>query len=127
MRNLIRKSAMLILLLFVPNSMLSFSKKQKLASEILKSVSSTESVDENNIIEEPATLYGHPHKSAFLGRPTRFIAKLLHWDKTPQFMGPLVSRLIKLNKELLENTNIVQSIVMQGLGLEPEVYKGEDY
>jgi len=80
------------------------------------------------VVEEdyiPADPYGSV-ESDFHGPPGPLISKILHWDERPEHLGPLLSRLVQLTKGLVEDTDIVQSIVMRDLGMGEDVYTGKE-
>ena len=82
----------------------------------------SEVVEEEYIPEDP---YGSA-ESDFKGHPRPFLSKILQWDDRPEHLGPLLSRMVQLSKELVEDTDVVQSIVMRDLGMGEEVYTGKE-
>ena len=70
--------------------------------------------------------YDHSDNFQYLGRPKGFLAKFLHWDENYESMGPTLTRMVGLAKDLLEHTDVIQSIVSQELGAERKTYDREN-
>ena len=62
----------------------------------------------------------------YLGRPKGFLAQFLHWDENYEAMGPTLTRMVGLAKDLLEHTDVIQSIVSQELGAKRKTYDREN-
>ena len=71
---------------------------------------------------KPFSPYDANNKYDYLGRPSHFMAKLLKWDMKYEELGPTVSRLLGLARDLLEHSDVIQSIVAKQLGAEGKVY-----
>lgn len=56
--------------------------------------------------------------TGYLGRPDPVISKLLRWDDRPEYLGPLLSRLVQLTKDILEETDVAQSLLLATVGME---------
>ena len=76
------------------------------------------------------TAQGSPYERAdnfqYLGRPKGFLAQFLHWDENYEAMGPTLTRMVGLAKDLLEHTDVIQSIVSQELGAKRKTYDREN-
>ena len=70
--------------------------------------------------------YERADSSPYLGRPKGFLAQFLHWDENYEAMGPTLTRLVGLAKDLLEHTDVIQSIVTQQLGAGSKTYEREN-
>ena len=46
------------------------------------------------------------------------ISKLLRWDHRPKHLGPLLSRLVQLTKDIVEETDVVHSVLLSTVGME---------
>ena len=66
--------------------------------------------------------YEERDKFEYLGRPKGFLASFLHWDEKYESMGPTLTRMVGLAKDLLEHTDIIQSLVAKSLVSRRKVY-----
>ena len=57
-------------------------------------------------------------KYEYLDRPGPMISKLLRWDHRLEHLGPLLSRLVQLTKDIVEETDVVQSVLLSTVGME---------
>ena len=79
-----------------------------------------------NIRTTQGTPYERSDNFQYLGRPRGFLAQFLHWDENYEAMGPTLTRLVGLAKDLLEHTDVIQSIVSQKLGAGSQTYQKEN-
>ena len=79
-----------------------------------------------NILTAQGTPYERADTFQYLGRPKGFLAQFLHWDENYEAMGPTLTRMVGLAKDLLEHTDVIQSIVSQELGAERKTYDREN-
>ena len=79
-----------------------------------------------NILAAERAPYDRSDKFQYLGRPKGFLAQFLHWDENYESMGPTLTRMVGLAKDLLEHTDVIQSIVSQELGAERKTYDREN-
>ena len=66
--------------------------------------------------------YEERDKFEYLGRPKGFLANFLHWDEKYESMGPTLTRVVGLAKDLLEHTDIIQSLLTKSLVSKRKVY-----
>ena len=79
----------------------------------------------NNILAAQGAPYERSDNFQYLGRPKGFLAQFLHWDENYEAMGPTLTRMVGLAKDLLEHTDVIQSIVSKELGAKRKTYGGE--
>ena len=58
------------------------------------------------------------HYIGYRDRPGPMISKLLRWDHRPKHLGPLLSRLVQLTKDIVEETDVVHSVLLSTVGME---------
>ena len=80
----------------------------------------------NNIQAKQGAPYERSDNFQYLGRPKGFLAQFLHWDENYEAMGPTLTRMVGLAKDLLEHTDVIQSIVSKELGAKRRTYGSED-
>ena len=126
-----RGIGIVILLVSVNGSMQSLIRKRRFA-EIMNVISD---MRDENVLQAPSEEFVDEYQpavpyeetdSGYLGPPPPFIYKLLHWDDQHESLGPLFSRLVQLNKDLYEKTDVLQAMMRQNFGVEPEIYSGQD-
>ena len=79
----------------------------------------------NSILTAESAPYDRSDNFQYLGRPKGFLARFLHWDEKFEEMGPTLTRLVGLARDLLEHTDIIQSLVTQKLGVSGRVYDSD--
>ena len=79
-----------------------------------------------NILAAERAPYDRSDNFQYLGRPKGFLAQFLHWDENYESMGPTLTRMVGLAKDLLEHTDVIQSIVSQELGAKRKTYDREN-
>merc|ERR1719365_432325 len=62
--------------------------------------------------------YDDSDKNEYHGRPSPIVAQLLDWDQNYDELGPTFSRLVGLSKDLLESSDVFQSLAAKAIGLE---------
>ena len=72
----------------------------------------------------PVAPYDNSDSFQYLGRPNPFLANFLQWDEKYESMGPTLTRILGLAKDILENTDIIQSSVRTNLRGEGEKLDG---
>ena len=66
--------------------------------------------------------YDNSDENEYHGRPSPIVAELLDWDKNYDELGPTFSRLVGLSKDLLEYSDVFQSLAIQAIGLD-KIYR----
>ena len=79
-----------------------------------------------NILTAQGTPYELTDTYEYLGRPKGFLAQFLHWDENYEAMGPTLTRMVGLAKDLLEHTDVIQSIVSKELGAKRKTYGSDN-
>ena len=120
----------LLLVLDPVRSHQSLVRRRRFASLIkyFNTVTKNDNEAPSKVVEEeyiPADPYGSV-ESDIKGHSRPFLSKILQWDDRPDHLGPLLSRLVQLTKDLMEDTDVVQSVVMRDLGMGEEVYTGKE-
>merc|ERR1712142_111291 len=123
-----------VVILLLPNSVNPHhihSRKRRFASlsKFVKKWTANENEATSEIITDdyvPIEPYVIP-ESEYLGRPGPTVAKLLRWDDRVEHGGPLVSRLVPLTRDIVEETDIVQSVLLSLVGMENIlIHSGEE-
>lgn len=81
-----------------------------------------EKLVKNKVVKAP---YDKKDMFEYLGRPKGFLANFLHWDEKYESMGPTLTRMVGLAKDLLEHTDIIQSLVAKNLVAKRKVYDSQ--
>merc|ERR1712243_116780 len=69
--------------------------------------------------------YDDSDQYEYHGRPSPIIAELLDWDENFDELGPTFSRLVGLSKDLLEYSDVFQSLTAKAIGLD-KIYREDN-
>ena len=74
----------------------------------------SEMITEQYALAEPYEVV----ETDYLGRPGPLLSSILRWDDRAEHLGPLLSRLVQLTRDIVEETDIVQSVLLAKVGME---------
>ena len=66
-------------------------------------------------------------ESDYIGhRPGPILSRILGWDDRAEHFGPLMSRLLQLSKDMVEETDVIQSLILMEMGMEENLIHTEE-